>query len=216
MPLNLYPSLKSQLVRLEAVTLRVLPQSRLQSQTCCGGQGAAVPPRRSSFKVSTPQTLPPPTAALLTGVRTVLGAFPPLPVTPDPRHPRSPHLLPLSDRGHSQFSRPPRLPEHRETPVSPRLSGPGATCSGSPPLADPRRSGLFRKPHTHGLPSLSPGLPLGSPRDLPACPRRSPAPTYLPSANSDGRNPADLPPRPTPTHPGPQPRPPASASRAHS
>lgn len=215
MPLNPYPNLKSQLVRLQAVTLRVLgPDSSPRPavggrapRSLPGGVRSRSPSRRPFLLRQLPfsRGFAPYSVPFLHSLS---------PRTP--RRPRPPHLPPLSDRGHSQFSRPPRLPEHRETPVTPRLSGPGATRSGSPPLADPRRSGLFRKPHTHGLPSLSPGPPLGSPRDLSACPSRSPAPTYLPDANSDGRNPADLPPRPTPTHPGPQPRPPASASRAQS
>lgn len=136
-----------------------------------GGRAAAAPPRRSWFKVSTPQTLPPPTAALLWGSRRTrcLSSAPCHP--PDPGRPRSPHLLLLSDRGHSQFCRPPRLPEHRETPVSPRLSSPGAARSGSPPRSQTPAARVSSGSRAHtGLPSLSPGPLPGSPRDLPAWP----------------------------------------------
>lgn len=118
-PLNPYPSLKSQLGRLEAFAPRVL-SSDSGPRSAMGGRAAAAPPRRSWFKVPTPQTLPPPTAALLSqGSRRTrcLSSAPCHP--PDPGRPGSPHLPPLSDRGHSQFCRPPRLPEHRETPGSP-------------------------------------------------------------------------------------------------
>lgn len=190
----------------------------IQSQTRRRGQGATVPPRTSSFKVSTPQTLPPPTAALGGGGRTVLGVS--SAVTPDPGRPRSPHLPPLS--GKSSKGPLPVL----SAPAAPRAP----RNPGIPWSLRPRSRSLLRFPHSQtpaarvssgsrahtGLPSLSPGPPRGNPGDLPACPRWSPTPTYLPSANSVRRNPADLPPRPTLPRRGPQPWPLARGLRLRS
>lgn len=183
------------------------PESRPQSQTAVGGRAprslpggvrSRSPPRRPfllrqlSFSGGSHRTRclssapchpgprPPSVSPPPTSLRQ--GPLPVLSAPAAPRAPRSPGI-PSSLR-----------PRGRSLRVVPRSQTPDARISSG------------SRAHT-GLPSLSPGPPLDSPRDLPACPRRSPAPTYLP--NSAGRNPADLPPRPTPTRPGPQPRPPA-------
>lgn len=127
------------------------------------------------------------------------------------------HLSPASPaRGHSQFSRPPRLPEHRETPGSPGLSGPGAArCSGSPTRRPPPLGSLreaARTPVSRHCPQGRRGVTQGTSR---------PAPANLPSQRElcpqePGRSPAA--PDPTATGPaalasGPRPPPPELKAR---
>lgn len=160
-PLNPYPSLRSQLLALQAFTLRVFsPDS--SPRPAVGGRARRSHPEQlvqglHPTDPSSSDRCCPSQWGVGGRVRTPLGAFSQLPVTPDPGLPGSPHLPPLSDRGHSQFFRSPRLPAHREAPGAPSLSGPRAARSGSPPLAHPRRSVSSGSRAHAGLPSLTPG-----------------------------------------------------------
>lgn len=115
-----------------------------------------------------------------------------------PRTPASPPPTSLRQGPLPVASVPTAPSAPRSSGDPPRLSGPRAARSGSPPLAHRQELRLFGKPRTCRPPVTAPrprAEPLDCPGEPPGLPGRGPAPTYPPNANSAGRNPAVLPPR---------------------
>lgn len=218
MPLNPYPSLRSQLLRLEALTPRVLrpdssprplwgagrrgpsPEAFAQglhpadpsSSDGCPSQGDSLRTPCLSSAPCHPGPRPPSVSPPPTSLRQG-----PLPVLSGPAAPRAPRI--------------PGIPL-----VSP---APGPLAPGRPRLADPRRFGLFRKPRTHRPPVTVPRATAGQPRGPPGLPP-SESHANLPSQRElcrqePGRPAASPDPAATrPTSPASGPRPPPPEHKA--